>query len=345
MPQNSQPQTSRPQSRQGDRTLALRPKAEDDKSSLVREYEATQQFTERDFYSVQGKRRPSARLTIEIAKYDKRISTEILEIGKDKEKAWCKVRAWIAEDESRIYRDAAVIHYYEHLLLDAVFDAITNGINVPTGETEYRFGKERAVTEKIQPTYEISADGWPVITDITVQLQLMKNHLQKITFAERDAHTKAEIRALTRVLGMKEDGEGDDSEFSPENESPVITKQQSPQPQPQAQKKEPPKKADGPPETLGDIFTAIRGHFKLCASLDNTFDPSVFLRDVGKVQYLGDMKDMDAARELLARIAAVETKLKQKPTETPTVEAELASEEIARVEDEIFGDTTVTDID
>lgn len=173
-----------------------------------RELDQHYTFTDRDFYTVSGgKRVPSARIVAEWARQQE-LSSEIIEYGKDKERAWAKVRAWAGpRDNPTRSCEKVVVHIFSQLLSAAVFEAIANGMMAPTGQT-YESGKPRLA--HVYPDWEIGPDNAPVLLDRTHQFQLLKNLLEKTRFAERDAVGKAERAAFLELLG-KDDDVGDDA--------------------------------------------------------------------------------------------------------------------------------------
>lgn len=157
--------------------------------------------TSGDMYSVNKKERPGARVARALA-LEYRIATEIMEYGKDSEKAWCKVRGWLLDDPLMTHQ-SIVVDRYEDLLRQAVFDCIDNGMYVPTGQ---RNENGRLITKFKVPEFEIGPDGFPMFKDKYTQFQLMRNHLNKIKFAERSTMGKAERNVILKLLGKEDDG-------------------------------------------------------------------------------------------------------------------------------------------
>lgn len=154
-----------------------------------------------DTYSVQGKRGlPGAKIARLLA-IKEGISTKIVEFGKNKEKAWCKVRAWKGpEDNPTIQTEDVVIHHFEHLLQQAVFDAISNGMSLPDGS---RDDGGKLIKKKGVPDWEIGENGVPFLTNKWAQYELMVNHLQRVKFAERDASEKAMRNAIFDLISAE----------------------------------------------------------------------------------------------------------------------------------------------
>lgn len=195
---------------------------------LQEELKRYKQITSRDFYSpARGVREPSARVVREWAKQHN-LSCEVVEWGKDKDKAWCKVRGWKGSKENpEAVREAVVAHVFEHMLIEAVIDAIHNGIKIPTGGLD-KYGRPEMEKVYLRPEKDWTVDqekGWPVITNHKVQLQIFKNHLEKIKFAERDARTKAERIVFLELLGLpselqrvESEEAGEDTEYDEESQ-------------------------------------------------------------------------------------------------------------------------------
>lgn len=169
-------------------------------------------FTTRDIYTVGGKKAPTVRIIRQWAR-DAGISTEVIEYGKNKDSAWAKVRGWKGTKENpERTAESVVVHVFSHLLVSMTFDAIANGIKVYTGKMKTsRQGNDYPEQILYQPTpeeVEIGEDGWPRIKNNKVQFQLLKNHLDKIKFAERDAVGKAEGGVILKLLDIEDPEDG-----------------------------------------------------------------------------------------------------------------------------------------
>lgn len=189
-----------------------------------------QQLTTREWYSVGGGRRaPSARLVQYWANLND-LQSEIVEIGKDEKRAWCRVRGWRGEKASaHDFREAYVCHVFSQMLAESVLDALANGLFMPSGDY-YPSGAPRMEKRYLdEDDYTIGEEGWPVVTNRAIQLQVMRNHLAKIKFAERDALSKAErvvyLKLLNSPWGDKaEDGEGEGDKSSRGSEETQTTR-------------------------------------------------------------------------------------------------------------------------
>lgn len=171
-----------------------------------------------DMYSVNKKSRPGARIARALA-LESNISHKIIAYGKDDKQAFCHVRGWIGPEENPIMQvEQIVIERYDDLLRQAVFDAIDNGMYIPTGRRD-NYG--RLETRKGTPDWDMGPDGFPILKDKMAQFQLMKNHLNKIKFAERSVKGKAERNCIFTLLGKDDEGRNDEPE---EIEEPSVTK-------------------------------------------------------------------------------------------------------------------------
>ena len=168
--------------------------------------------TSEDMYTVNKKRRPGARIARALA-LESSINTKIIVFGKDKEQAFCHVRGWLGPEDAPIMQaESIVIERYDDLLRQAVFDAIDNGMFIPTGRRDHN---GRLETKKGIPDFEFGPDGFPVLKERFAQFQLMKNHLGKIKFAERSTMGKAERNVILKLLGKEDDGNtGEESDKS-----------------------------------------------------------------------------------------------------------------------------------
>ena len=167
--------------------------------------------TSKDTYSINNKVRPGAFIARVFAREDG-IATKIVDWGKDSEKAWCIVEGYLI-DRPAMSHQSIVVEYYSDLLRSAVFDAIENGIHVPTGERDER---GRLITRKVIPEYEFGPDGFPTLKDNWARFQLMRNHLGKIKFAERSTMGKAQRNVILELLGKSPD--------APAESQPASTK-------------------------------------------------------------------------------------------------------------------------
>lgn len=246
------------------------------------------------FYSVSNKQAPTARIVREWAKAEG-INYKVLEYGKDENKAWAKVAAWKGDfNNPEAYAEEPIVHVFSHLLVEATFDAIANGLKVPTGRVlKNNWGKSYLETKDYFLTkddWEIGAEThWPKITNPLVQFQLLRNHLGKIKTIERDAVTKAERRAeykiLTKIGRIKED------------EQPEVEGE-----------KEEPTDIPGEPETLEDTLSLIRtGLLKLAD--DSREEAQKKLTEIAAkinphvpISRLNEITTMEQAEEILSRV-------------------------------------------
>lgn len=173
-------------------------------------------YTTSDFYIANGKRMPSARIVQAWAK-EAGLSSEVVECGKDEKRAWAHVRAWVGpKNNPTLVREKYVIHLFSQLFTTSVFEAISNGLMVPGGQT-YESGRPKMT--RVYPEWEIGPDNTPVLTDRQCQFQILKNLLEKTRFAERDAISKAERAAFLELLG-KDDEDNDEETTVPKERSP-----------------------------------------------------------------------------------------------------------------------------
>lgn len=275
-------------------------------------------FTDKDLYSVgQGKKQPSARLVREWARRAG-LSAEILEWGKDAEKAWAKVRAWKGpKDAPEAEESAVVCHLYKDLFLASVFEALSNGLFVQSGQF-YESGKP--ILRRHMPKWEMGEDGWPVLTESFAQGQLLKNFFERKRFAERDALTKAERIAFLKLLGKDPEEHEDDEDVGDKEKG-------------QKAAAEPPPKPQTLPELGKAIFTAL---MTLCDQDRGKAEEE--LRRVSEVKgefpfpavsRLSEIKHLDHAREILSRVEAFnlqkqrQEKAEQNAQERATADATL----------------------
>ena len=163
--------------------------------------------TQKDFYDIGGgEKRPGAKVARLLADRNG-ISTEILEYGKDNEKAWAKVRA----SNGKRSMEKAVVQLYVHIKQKMVLDAMSNGMYVQG-------------MGKVNPEVEMGPDGFPFMKNPRQQLQLMKNFLAKISILERDTAGKAERNAILALLG-KGDDSTDEHEDVEEDEGETPTQE------------------------------------------------------------------------------------------------------------------------
>lgn len=198
---------------------------------------------EKDFYKAGTQQVPSARVVREWALAQGDIFTELVSFGKDQDHAWAHVRGWRGPKETPYQvADMPIVVWFAHELTKSVFDAMANGLWL-TGEPRKYFLQRE--------DWEIGSNGWPVVTDSAVQLQLLRNHLAKISVAERMAVTKAEravqlkLMHRTELLGPDDDEDDQPSESVPPPPQP---------PKPASRSEEAPK----PPETQQATFDALR---------------------------------------------------------------------------------------
>jgi len=297
---------------QEDKALVTQPRSQvrhgSDMSPVVRGYLESQEVSLDNFYVMNGKRVPSARVIKTIAKMVPDLSVKIVECGKDDKKAWCRVKAWRGDEQHPIImREAEVIHVFEHILRESIFDAIENGITVPTGKMVQRYNKSVKEVEKVIPAYDVGEGGWPVLTNINVQMQLMRNHLKKITFAERDAHTKATIRAMKDIIDFEGRGDpvdhGDGSEMTEQPETNKTTPVK------------PPTKLAPAPDGLGEIHKKIQDTIQICCDLEPEFNWQAFVKVYVnernlKVKKLTELSLQDSS-ELLSRLIAKEKEIRK----------------------------------
>lgn len=180
-------------------------------------------LTSKEMYPVGGGRKaPSARLAQYWANMRDLHSEPVHgEVGKDKWKAWAMVRGWQGKREeaeaTSSFRYAYVCHVFSELLAESVLDAIANGLQMPSGDY-YPSGAPRIEKRYLDDgDYEIGDGGWPIITNKAIQLQVMRNHLAKIKFAERDALTKAERAVYLKLLNspwQEKPGDGEEESRS-----------------------------------------------------------------------------------------------------------------------------------
>ena len=249
-------------------------------------------ITDRDMYTVQGRRTPSARLVREWATLND-LHCEIAEAGKDKEKAWCRVRGWQGDkDAPKKVREAYVCHVFSHLLAKAVIDAISNGITVPSGES-YPSGAPRMKKAYIaEGDYEVGVDGWPVIKNPVIQFQVMKNHLNKIEFSERDALTKAERAVFLKLL---------DSTW---HEDEVSSQEPEEQPSPRKDQKLDLEGMRG--EIWNSLLLLCNGNtsaaYQKLAVLSEVTDPATKKTLFPSVSRVSDVAHKEHAEEIMARV-------------------------------------------
>ena len=171
------------------------------------ELKKTQQITDKDFYFAGGKKAPSARIWSAVG-YEEGVNTKVVECYKDEEKAQATVRGWKgSEDNPDVVVERTVIHVFKILLFEAIMDAIDNGIKIK-GQT-------------IKPSFDFDQEGKPYLTDNEAQLQLMRNHLQKMKFAERDAITKARSSVIKELTGKDQRG-STNSEKEPQTQDEFL---------------------------------------------------------------------------------------------------------------------------
>lgn len=161
--------------------------------------------TKKDMYSVDrsGKLSPGVKIA-RIYAQENGINTKIISCQKDKTSASCHIRVWKGpEEKPTLITERVVIHSFEHLLQQAVFDAIANGLWVPTGKRDNKGQLEKKFTN---PDWDIHPEtGLPFLKDKWAQFQIMQNYLNKIKHAERDAFGKAERNAILELALLEEE--------------------------------------------------------------------------------------------------------------------------------------------
>lgn len=186
-----------------DRKLVV--KGKDDIITLdpKRELDQYQRITKRDvYYAVGGKDVPSARLA-RIWADENGLVNQIVDAGKNKENAWCRMKGWRKDDPS-VIREAFVCLVFEHMLVKAVYDAIANGLSMPSGELWPNGAPRMRKVNLVEGIdWEVGPDGWPIIINPGMQFQVMRNHLQRIGSAERIATTQAERAVFLKLLGYE----------------------------------------------------------------------------------------------------------------------------------------------
>ena len=256
-------------------------------ADLKRARDSLMAISEKDVYWVAGRKAPSAHLVREMAKLEEvPIKYQIVKVWKTKEECGCILRGWKGPEENPIIEISdSVVHNFQLLLLESVLDAIANGLKM--GKQDY-FLDDR--------DWEISADGWPVITNRDVQLQILRNHLGKAKFAERDAVTKCERRILMKLMGKYEDWDNDEEQT--EGQTPPV--QQS----------------EREPQTLEEYRQAIRTI--ILAMTDNDkMKAQQLLMELSQVEnyepvmLVTNINNLDYAREILARVRQKEIDMKK----------------------------------
>ena len=256
-------------------------------ADLKRARDSLLAVSEKDTYWVAGRKAPSAHLVREMAKLEEvPIKYQIVKVWKTKEECGCILRGWKGPEENPIIEISdSVVHNFQLLLLETILDAIANGLKM--GKQDY-FLDDR--------DWEISADGFPVITNRDVQLQILRNHLGKAKFAERDAVTKCERRILMKLMGKYEDW-GEDEE-SLKDRFPLL------------------ERTEREPQTLEEHRQAIR---TIILSLVNNDAEKAqqLLMELSKVEgHIPVMKvttidNLEHAREILARARQKEIEAKR----------------------------------
>ena len=152
------------------------------------EYEKFAGITKNDFYSVgRGKTHPSAK-ALQVWANELRISTEIVDVGKDDRHAWAKVRGWIGpKDAPMIMKEEYVAIYFDEFEQLDIIDRMD------------RYQKQGGDPAKIVKM----EGGRLILLNPRMQLEHFKYCLRKRVFAERTCITKAEARINRKLLSME----------------------------------------------------------------------------------------------------------------------------------------------
>lgn len=261
---------------------------------IKRTRDALVSVTPKDMYSVGGgKTAPNAHMVDAMAALEEiPIKVEILKVWKTKEDCGIIMRGWKGDKDNPIIEMSdSVVHNFPALFIESVFDALANGIKIPTGRILERYGRKYPETEDYSLTnldWELGADGWPVVTNMTVQLQLLRNHLKKMSFAERDCVTKCRRRILLKLMGKydttKEEGQNEEVEAVREEKTDEIE-----------------------PKTLNDYKSKIYDTILMLAQNDKV-EAGHILMEISKVegfmpvQQVASIDNLDHAAEILARV-------------------------------------------
>jgi len=144
---------------------------------------------------------PSARI-VNFWALQKKVSCEVLNSGKDNEKAWATVRGWRGKrtvckqcsakaEEILVERTAYVCHIYKDIIRSAILDACKNG------------WWDKGAQKQIFPEYDITEGGEPILKKKEDKLHVLLSIQEKVKFAERDAVTKAEKIVQRKLLGLE----------------------------------------------------------------------------------------------------------------------------------------------
>ena len=159
-----------------------------------------------------GKEDYFARVYLRLAR-EQGIFTKIVDVGKDGDKAWVKVRAWKGpEDHPTEISEAAIVERHEDSLRQGIFDAIENGATFTVGWDDRT---NKPIRNKVRPDWEVGPNGFPRLTNADQAMQFMRVHLHDISMVERKIITMAKRNAVRDLI---QEGSEDDSQ---EEDRPV----------------------------------------------------------------------------------------------------------------------------
>ena len=165
-------------------------------------------LTDKDFYSVRGGKKNIGVKAARILARQYSIKTGIVDYGKDKEKAWCHIRAWRGNEQvtSEVAEACVVIRFID-VYQQIVLSAIANGVWAPVDGSRNKGGRfdGQLMQKQYEPEWEPNAEtGFPVIKDKWVKFKIAEQYNAKVNILERDAYGKAERNAICEILLVDE---------------------------------------------------------------------------------------------------------------------------------------------
>lgn len=199
-----------------ERALITKPKLEMQSAQAPEQELRSISAQKKYFYRVGGeegkeKKAPSAAMVFALSDEHGNLFYEIVSAGKDAEKAWAHVQAWEGprENPTRCLERYVCLRYIDDLT-DATYRLLARGgISLFQGET-WANRQPKKSWYRLQPDdWKIGEDGWPVILNPYVKLEIMQEHQRFRRFAERTAQTQAIRAALLQLLDSTWDEESE----------------------------------------------------------------------------------------------------------------------------------------
>ena len=302
-----------------ERALVTRPKGEVpqmlEPEQELRSISAQKKY----FYKVgmeegKEKKAPSAAMVFAKADEHGKLFYEILDAGKDGEKAWAHVRAWEGPQDTPQRRiERYVCLRFADDLMEAIYRLLAKG-GVKLFQGDYWPNRQPKKTwyRIREEDWKIDEDGWPLVVNPYVKLELMQEHQRFRRFAERTAQTQAIRAALLQLLDStwdeesemraekSEDAEPEDTDSSSVTEMPPAT---------EAQGATTIMDTRATPRTLGELKNALWTLvLKVCdGELPKAY---AWLKDNGQmggkppIAKISDIPDLDMVQEIFARAEA-----------------------------------------